>query len=55
MKNRITIVAENSKPFDPKYKESMESALKSAWQVLLETLVIDPDDKIIVEKVEVYE
>lgn len=55
MKTRITIIAENSKPFYPKYKDASEVYAKAAWQYLLNTLCIDPDDKVTVEKVEIWE
>lgn len=55
MKTRITIIAENSKSFDPKHKDALEAGAKAAWQYLLNTLCIDPDDKATVEKVEIWE
>ena len=55
MKTRITIIAENSKPFDPEYKEALETGAKAAWQYLLDRWCIDPDDKVVVEKVEIWE
>lgn len=55
MKTRITIIAENSKPFDPKHKDALEDAAKIAWQYLLNMLCVDPDDKGTVEKVEIWE
>ena len=55
MKTRITIMAEKSKPFDPNHKEALEAGAKAAWQYLLNTLCIDPDDKVTVEKVEIWE
>ena len=53
MKTRITIMAENSKPFDPKHKDALEAVAKAAWQYLLNALNVDPDDKVVVEKVEI--
>ena len=55
MKTRITIIAENSKPFDQKHKDILEAAAKAAWQYLLDRWCIDPDDKVVVEKVEIWE
>lgn len=55
MKTRITIIAENSKPFASEHKDALESGAKAAWQYLLNTLCIDPDDKVTVEKVEIWE
>ena len=55
MKTRITIIAENSKSFDPEYKEALEAGAKAAWQYLLDRWCIDPDDKVTVEKVEIWE
>ena len=55
MKTRITIIAENSKPFASEYKDALEVYAKAAWQYLLNTLCVDPDDKVVVEKVEIWE
>ncbi len=55
MKTRITIIAENSKSFDPKHKDALEAGAKAAWQYLLNALCIDPDDKATVEEVEIWE
>ena len=56
MKNRITFVAENSRPLrmdkDPKV---VEKAVELGWQYLLEMLCFNPDDKVTIEKVEVFE
>lgn len=55
MKNRITILAENDVPLDPKYKDGLEVAVKVFWQELLDTITIDPTEKATVEKVEVFD
>lgn len=55
MKNRITILAENDAPLDPKYKDCFEVAAKVLWQELLDTLTIDSMEKATVEKVEVFD
>lgn len=55
MKTRITIIAENSKSFDSKHKDALEAGAKVAWQYILNTLCVDPDDKVTVEKVEIWE
>lgn len=55
MKTRITIMAENSKPFASEHKNALEAGAKAAWQYLLNSLCVDPDDKVTVEKVEIWE
>lgn len=56
MKNRITILAENDKPMPTGVEhELLEKKVAQAWQILLNMLVVDPDDRVTVEKVEVFE
>ena len=56
MKNRITILAENDNPMPTGVDvELLEKKVAKAWQILLYMLAIDPDDKVTVEKVEIFE
>lgn len=56
MKNRITILAENAKPMPTGIERALlEKEVEKAWQILLNMLAVDPDDKVTVEKVEVFE
>ena len=56
MKNRITILAENDNPMPTGVDvELLEKKVAHAWQFLLDMLTVDPDDKVTVEKVEVFE
>ena len=56
MKNRITILAENDKPMPTGVEvELLEIKVAKAWQFLLDMLAVDPDDRVTVENVEVFE
>ena len=56
MKNRITILAENDKPMPTGVEhELLEKKVAQAWQFVFDMLAVDPDDRVTVEKVEVFE
>ena len=56
MKNRITFLAENDKPMPTKIERALlEKEVAQAWQILLDMLAVDPDDRVTVENVEVFE
>lgn len=56
MKNRITFLAENDKPMPTGVElELLEKKVAKAWQILLDMLAVDPDDRVTVEKVDVFE
>jgi hypothetical protein len=55
MKIRVTLMTENDKTIEGKTKEEIERISAKAWQLLFDALLMESDDKVLVESCELVE